>query len=159
MTQELHDYGPLLIASRLRKLSEMLYAGADAIYLELGVDLPSRCFPIMFLLRDHGRLGISEIAISLGQSHPAVSQMSRKLLAHQVVKEWSDPLDERRRLLGLSQRGVQLMKRLVPIWTAITSAAQEIDGSYPILSSLRAIDQALEKTDFATRIRVHMNQS
>jgi DNA-binding MarR family transcriptional regulator len=156
MTTELHDYGPLLIASRLRKLSEAFYAGADEIYRANGVELPARCFPILFLLRDRGRLGISEIAISLGQTHPAVSQMSRKLMAHEVIQEWDDPLDERRRLLGLSRRGVQLMKRLVPIWSAIAAAAQEIDAAHPILASLTSIDQALAGTDFATRIRFHL---
>jgi DNA-binding MarR family transcriptional regulator len=158
MTTELHDYGPLLIASRLRKLSEALYAGADEIYRANGVDLPARCFPILFLLRDHGRLGISEIAISLGQTHPAVSQMSRKLLAHEVIQEWDDPLDERRRLLGLSRRGAKLMKRLAPVWNAIAAAAQELDGAHPILTSLTSIDQALGGTDFATRIRFHLTK-
>ena len=158
MTNALHDYGPLLMASRLRKLSEALYAGVDEVYRAHGVDLPSRCFPILFLLRDRGRLGISEIAASLGQSHPAVSQMSRKLLAHEVVQEWSDSLDERRRLLGLSRRGVQLMKRLVPVWAAIAAAAQALDDAYPVSASLTAIDQALEGTDFATRIRSHLDK-
>lgn len=158
MTNELHDYGPLLMASRLRKLSEALYAGVDEVYRAHGVDLPSRCFPILFLLRDRGRLGISEIAASLGQSHPAVSQMSRKLLAHEVVQEWGDTLDERRRLLGLSRRGVQLMKRFVPVWAAIAAAAQALDNAYPISVSLTAIDQALVGTDFATRIRSHLKK-
>jgi hypothetical protein len=97
MTQELYDYGKLLIAACQRKLSEMLYVGADAIYLEHCVDLPSQRFPRKFLLRDLGRLGISEIAISLGQSSSAVSQMSRKLLVHEVVKEESDQLDRHHR--------------------------------------------------------------
>ena len=66
----LHDYGSLLLGSRMRKISEALYAGVDEVYRSAGVDLPSRCFPILFLLRDHGRLGISELAARLGQSIP-----------------------------------------------------------------------------------------
>jgi DNA-binding MarR family transcriptional regulator len=158
MATELHDYGPLLIASRLRKLSEAFYAGADEIYRAHGVDLPSRCFPILFLLRDRGRLGISEIAVSLGQTHPAVSQMSRKLLAHDVIQEWGDPVDERRRLLGLSRRGAELMKQLTPVWTAIAAAAQQLDVAHPILASLTSIDQALAESDFATRIRFQLEK-
>lgn len=158
MTSQLHDYGPLLMASRLRKVSEAMYAGVDEIYRAQGVDLPSRCFPILFLLRDRGRLGISEIAVSLGQTHPAVSQMSRKLLAHAVVQEWADPLDERRRLLGLSRRGTQLMKRLVHVWAAIAAAAQALDDAHPVSASLTAIDQALEDTGFANRIQSHLKK-
>jgi DNA-binding MarR family transcriptional regulator len=112
----------------------------------------------LFLLRDRGRLGISEIAVSLGQTHPAVSQMSRKLLAHDVIQEWGDPVDERRRLLGLSRRGAELMKRLTPVWTAIAAAAQQLDVAHPILASLTSIDQALAETDFATRIRFQLEK-
>ncbi len=158
MTKQLHDYGPLLMASRLRKVSEAMYAGVDEVYRSHGVDLPSRCFPILFLLRDRGRLGISEIAASLGQTHPAVSQMSRKLLAHDVVKEWADPLDERRRLLGLSRRGTHLMERLAPVWVAIAAAVQALDDAHPISASLTAIDQALTKSGFAVRIESHLKK-
>lgn len=158
MTVELHDYGPLLMASRLRKVSEAMYAGVDEVYRAHGVELPSRCFPILFLLRDRGRLGISEIAASLGQTHPAVSQMSRKLLAHGVVQESADPLDERRRLLRLSRRGTQLMKRLVPVWAAIAAAAQALDDLHPLLASLTAMDAALTRVSFATRIQSRLNK-
>src|ERR1700687_3422713 len=111
----LHSYGALLLASRMRKISEAMYGGVDAVYRDQNVTLSSSYFAIMFLLRDGGRLGISELARELGQSHPAVSQMSRKLLDAQVVREWPDPKDDRRRLLSLSPRGSALVRRLIPV--------------------------------------------
>ena len=160
MTDEnLHGYGTLLLGTRLRKVSETLYAGVDEVYREAGVDLPSRCFPILFLLRDRGRLGISELALLLGQSHPAVSQMSRKLLAHEVVREWPDPADDRRRLLGLSRRGAALMRRLEPVWKAIVEAVADLETAQPISTRLTAIDAALATRSFAARIRAHLDSS
>lgn len=155
----LHDYGPILLASRLRKLSEGLFAGVDEIYRSHGVTLPSSCFPILFLLRDHGRLGISELARLLGQSHAAVSQMSRKLLGHGVVREWPDKADERRRLLGLSATGTRLMKRLEPVWTQIVAAVQALDGYQELSSALTTMDHALQQRGFAHRIRVAGNRN
>ena len=149
----LHDYGALLLASRLRKVAETLYAGVDEVYRDCGVELPSRCFPILFLLRDHGRLGISELAVRLGQSHPAVSQMSRKLLAHGVVREWPDPADDRRRLLSLSRRGARLMSRLEPVWQEIVTAVEELEIAQPLSASLIGMDRSLEARGFAQRIR------
>jgi DNA-binding MarR family transcriptional regulator/GNAT superfamily N-acetyltransferase len=149
----LHDYGSLLLGSRLRKVSEALYAGVDEVYRGAGVDLPSRCFPILFLLRDHGRLGISELAQKLGQTHPAVSQMSRKLLRHRVVRESPDPEDDRRRLLSLSARGRAVMARLEPLWKAIAAAAADLELDHPFSQHLTAIDRALEARGFAARIR------
>lgn len=153
----LHEYGSLLLGSRLRKVSESLYAGVDEVYRGEGVDLPSRCFPILFLLRDRGRLGISELAALLGQSHPAVSQMSRKLLRHRVVREWPDPKDDRRRLLGLSPRGAALMRRLEPVWRAIVAAVAELEAVQPVSAPLTAMDAALATHSFAARIRAHLD--
>jgi GNAT superfamily N-acetyltransferase/DNA-binding MarR family transcriptional regulator len=153
----LHDYGPLLLASRLRKVAEALYAGVDEVYRSHGVELPSRCFPILFLLRDHGRLGISELAAELGQSHPAVSQMSRKLLEHGVVREWPDRADDRRRLLSLSRRGATLMTRLEPVWQAIVAAVAELEAAHPLSAALTGIDRSLEARSFAKRIRATLD--
>ncbi|HEU5442511.1 MAG TPA: helix-turn-helix domain-containing GNAT family N-acetyltransferase, partial [Steroidobacteraceae bacterium] len=153
MATTLHDYGSLLLGSRLRKVSEALYAGVDDVYRGAGVDLPSRCFPILFLLRDHGSLGISELAGKLGQTHPAVSQMSRKLLRHRVVKESPDPKDDRRRLLALSAHGRSVMARLEPVWKAIVAAVAELESDHPLSQHLTAVDHALETHGFAARIR------
>ncbi|MGH8253283.1 MAG: GNAT family N-acetyltransferase [Steroidobacteraceae bacterium] len=153
----LHGYGTLLLGTRLRKVSEALYAGVDEVYREAGVELPSRCFPILFLLRDRGRLGISELALLLGQSHPAVSQMSRKLLSHEVVREWPDPADDRRRLLSLSRRGATLMRRLDPVWGAIIAAVADLEVTQPISAPLTAIDGALATRGFAARIRTRLD--
>lgn len=117
------------------------------------MSLPSRCFPVLFLLRDHGRLGISELAGRLGQTHPAVSQMSRKLLRHGMIEESSDPGDNRRRLLSLSRRGRALMSRLEPLWQAIVEAVAELERDHPLSAQLSALDQALETRGFAARIR------
>jgi GNAT superfamily N-acetyltransferase/DNA-binding MarR family transcriptional regulator len=155
----LHDYGSLLLGSRLRKVSEALYAGVDEVYRGAGVDLPSRCFPILFLLRDHGRLGISELAVKLGQTHPAVSQMSRKLLRHRVVRESPDPKDDRRRLLSLSAHGRAVMRRLEPVWKAIAAAAADLEAHDPLSRHLTAIDQALEARGFAARIRCRLEDA
>lgn len=155
----LHDYGSLLLASRLRKVSEALYAGVDDVYRSVGVDLPSRCFPILFLLRDHGRLGISELAQRLGQSHSAVSQMSRKLLRHRIVRESPDPGDDRRRLLSLSPRGRSVMARLEPVWKAIVAAAGDLEAEHPFSQHLTATDRALETRGFAARIRSRLEDA
>ena len=156
MATNLHDYGSLLLGSRLRKVSEALYAGVDDVYRGAGVELPSRCFPILFLLRDHGSLGISELAEKLGQTHPAVSQMSRKLLRHRVVEESPDAEDDRRRLLTLSAHGRSVMARLEPVWNAIVAAVADLESDHPLSQHLTAVDRALEAHGFAARIRARL---
>ncbi|HJW08013.1 MAG TPA: bifunctional helix-turn-helix transcriptional regulator/GNAT family N-acetyltransferase [Holophagaceae bacterium] len=150
----LGDYGGLLMGSRLKRISEAMYAGVDAVYRAHGVDLPSRCFPVLFLLRDNGSLGITDLASRLGQSHPAVSQMSRKLLEHGVVAEQSHPGDERRRLLALSAKGRQLMTRMEPIWQDVVGAVDDLAAStgVDLLGAVASLEGALEAKAFGPRI-------
>lgn len=152
----LHQYGTLLLASRMRKISESMYAGVDAVYRDQGIGLSSSCFAVLFLLRDGGRLGISELARDLGQSHPAVSQMSRKLIDAKVVREWPDPRDSRRRLLSLSSKGASLMRRLVPVWNAITAAVDEMNATLALSEALTAVDRGLSERSFSQRINAHL---
>ena len=116
--------------------------------------LPSRCFPILFLLRDNGPLGITELADRLGQSHPAVSQMSRKLLRHGVIRERPDQVDNRRRLLTLSPKGVALMARMKPVWQAITEAVERLNvaSGVDFVGAVTTLDAALGDRPFAHRI-------
>jgi DNA-binding MarR family transcriptional regulator/GNAT superfamily N-acetyltransferase len=156
----LHDYGGLLLASRLKKVSEALYTGVDDIYRKHGVSLPSRCFPILFLLRDNGPLGITELADRLGQSHPAVSQMSRKLLHHGVVREQAHAGDNRRRLLVLAPKGAAMMKRMGPVWTAISAAVDQLNTMTHVdfVAAVTTLDGALGERPFARRIDASLRQ-
>lgn len=141
----------------MRRVSELMYAGVDAVYREHRVQLSSSCFPILFLLRDRGRLGISELGGLLGQSHAAASQVSRKLLEARVVREWPDPADERRRLLGLTARGAALMQRLAPVWVAIRKAVQLLEAEFQVSAALTGLDRLLEQRGFAARIRSELS--
>ena len=151
---ELQDYGGLLLGSRLKRASEALFAGVDSVYRAHGVDLPSRCVPVLLLLRDNGPLGITELATLLGQSHPAVSQMSRTLLDHGVVTEKADPGDERRRLLALSSTGAALVQRMGVLWQAIVGAVDGLSAATQgdFLTALTSFEVALRSRGFAERI-------
>jgi len=149
---ELNDYGGLLMGSRLKRLSEAMYAGVDEIYREHGVWLSSRSFPILFLLRDNGALSITDLAGRLGQSHPALSQMRRKLLAEGVVAERADPKDERRRMLTLSKKGRVLMDGMGQVWKAVEGAVEDLVGA-EFGPALVRIDEALIEKNFARRVR------
>jgi GNAT superfamily N-acetyltransferase/DNA-binding MarR family transcriptional regulator len=151
----LHDYGGLLLGSRLKRVSEALYAGVDAVYKARGVELPSRCVPILLLLRDNGPMGITELATELGQTHPAVSQLSHTLLEHGVVSERADPADDRRRLLALSSKGTARLARLGVIWQAVVAAVEELNAATSVnfLEALTAFDAALGERSFFDRIQ------
>ena len=151
---DLGDYGALLLGSRLRRASEALYAGVDEIYEGQAVGFSSRCIPILILLRDHGPLGITELAAKLGLTHPAVIQMSRTLSDNGVLIARRDPQDERRRVLTLSAKGRALLERLSIVWQAVVSAVEDLsqapEGNF--LTTLSAFELGLQEKRFADRV-------
>lgn len=124
----LQTYGSLMLGSRLRRLSDQLYAGVDTSYLAAGVELSSRCFPLLLLLRDNGPTSITALATQIGQTHPVVVQLGRKLLDAGVVAEQQDPKDERRRLLALSDSGRKLLLSMAPLWDDVRAGVDAVFG-------------------------------
>jgi DNA-binding MarR family transcriptional regulator/GNAT superfamily N-acetyltransferase len=149
---QLQDYGGLLLGSRLKRVSEALYLGVDSVYRAHGVEVTSRAFPILFLLRDDGPLSVTELATRLGQAHPGVIRLAAKLVEAGLVTEKRHPRDERRRMLRLGPKGRALMERLVPVWTAIRGAVDELVAGADFLAGLGALEQELGQRDFAARI-------
>src|SRR5471032_2817450 len=128
----LNDYGALMLASRMRKLSEQMYNGVDQSYKAAGIDFPSRCSSLLLLLRDNGPTPITTLAAQIGQTHPAVIQLSRRLLA-------------------LSDHGRALMDNMAPLWDDILAAVDvALDGhTDALMATLGRLETRLQETPFA----------
>ena len=155
----LHTYGGLFLASRLRRLSERLYAATNEIYAEHGVTVPSGSVALLLLLRDHeDPLSIGELARRMGQSHVAISRVTRELSRAGLIGEIGHARDQRLVMLMLMSRGRAMLERLQPTQDAIVAAVEGITGARALLRSLRALEEALEVEDFASRVRARKNK-
>lgn len=154
MSSTLQTYGSLMLASRLRRLSDQLYAGVDASYLAAGVELTSRCFPLLLLLRDNGPTAITALAAQIGQTHPVVVQLGRKLLDAGVVVEMPDAKDERRRLLALSDAGLALLRDMTPLWDDVRAAVDAVfeQGTPQFMALLERAEARLHTQGFGETI-------
>lgn len=152
--RELHEYGGLVLATRMRRLSDAFFAGVDRVYDAHGVKLSSRCVPVLFLLRDNGPTGITELARQLGQTHPAISQMSRTLADAGLLVDRTDDTDDRRRLLALSAKGVALMARMTDLWQAVAGAVDDLSAAVKtdVPALVTSLESAMADREFAARI-------
>ena len=119
------DVGLLALGSRLRALSEQLYAMGDEVYAAHGIALQARWFPILRLLHDRGPLTVGEIAAAAGQTHSAISQLATRLVSEGWLKASSDSSDRRVRRLSLTARSDAVLREAKPIWRAIRDVLEE----------------------------------
>jgi len=152
--KNLIDLGELTLGSRLKKISDQLFDDVDAAYQQQGIELSSRCFPILFLLKANGDSGITQLAEQLGQAHSSVSQMSRKLLAAGYIENRTDSKDERRRLLGLSASGLALFEKMAPTWDDVRQGVKEMitDSGFELMPALAAFEQQQKDRPLTKRI-------
>ncbi|HAB55400.1 MAG TPA: hypothetical protein DCE61_03240 [Cellvibrionales bacterium] len=150
----------LALATRLKRLSEHLYNTVDDIYQELGCEIESRWFPVVFLLSQNSPMGISEIAGHLNHTHPAISQISRMLEEHKWIESIPDQSDSRRRLLQLSAYGKEQVETLKPVWQAISAGVNQLmlNSNVDLLDSISRIENELShfslSHDVVRRIRL-----
>lgn len=153
------ELGTLALASRLRRLADRLQQDVSHIYDEQGFDLPARCFPLLVALQGATPTPVTHLARSLGLTHTAIRQMAIQMSRLKLLITERDPNDSRRRLLSLSRKGRSLAKRLTPLWNEIAAANQDLldSSGHPLLDSLGAIEEQLDRRSIYSRIHDRLN--
>ncbi|MEP7184368.1 MAG: bifunctional helix-turn-helix transcriptional regulator/GNAT family N-acetyltransferase [Rhodanobacter sp.] len=141
-----NELGLVALGSRMRAISERLYAIADEVYQRSGIALRGRWFPLLRLLHDRGPRTVGEIAQAIGQTHSAVSQMADKLVREGWLEVTADTADKRVRRLGLSAQGGAAMRDAKPAWRAIQEVLESRCGEagIEVLGTLSAFAKVLE---------------
>jgi len=111
----MEQFGVLTLGSRLKRLSDYLFAQVQEIYGYCEIPISSTYFPILRLLQVEGALSVTEMADRLHLSHPAVSKQISKMLRESLLEKIQDPHDQRRTMLTLSPMGKQAMEKVEPI--------------------------------------------
>lgn len=125
-------FGVMAFGSRLKRLSDCLFAEVEAIYKTHGIGFSPTHFPILKQLQQEPSLTVVELASRLGLSHPAISKQINKLVKDQWVTKSMDEYDNRRLFISLSTQGENEMNKVEPILTAIKGVlereAHQIDS-------------------------------
>ncbi|XOV79754.1 MAG: GNAT family N-acetyltransferase [Aestuariibacter sp.] len=156
----IEQLGELFLGTRLKRLSDLLYDEVDQIYQQQNIELTSRTTALLFLLSQEDSASITQLADSLGISHPAVNQMSKKLLSQGYIATQPDPQDERRRLLSLSPVGIKLVARLKPIWQSVSDQLDKILSSteHKLLEAVAHLERENKVEPLSQRIHQQLSQ-
>lgn len=146
--QFINDLGLVALGSRLKALSDQLYTLADEVYLQRGLGVQGRWFPVLRVLHDHGPQTIGEVAGNIGQSHSAVSQLATKLIKLDWLQALEDPQDRRCRRLALTEQARSVIRLAKPIWRAIEQTLETRTKAVGIdvLATLSAFESIVDES-------------
>ena len=148
--------GPLILGSRLRRLSENFLAEVNRTYQNEGIDFDASWFPVFYLLSKNDALSIKELSEQTEVSHPAASQLITNLKNRNLVTSITSADDGRRQLVQLTTKGRDLLHQIVPVWDAITLAMDELlitdMACRELLPSISALEEAFKSMNLSERI-------
>jgi N-acetylglutamate synthase-like GNAT family acetyltransferase/DNA-binding MarR family transcriptional regulator len=150
----IRDLSELALASRLKRLADRLMKDVSQIYTDCNIEFEARWFPVLYALNTKNKMNITDLASALSVSHTAVNQLVSELIQRGLAKSEKDRIDERQRLLQITDKGKSMVKRLEPIWSEIRNATREIikQSGSDILDSIERIEVLLDQEGMYTRI-------
>lgn len=146
------EIGILAISTRLQRLSEQLRKDGALIYKSFDIDFEPKWFPVIYTLHIKEMLSVVEIATEIGYSHPSTISLLKELEKQKIISSKKDKLDERKRLIVLTQKGKELVVKMQPVWTVMKNALNEItDNQNNLLKAIEETEQNLTRKGFLQR--------
>ncbi|MFF5365747.1 MarR family winged helix-turn-helix transcriptional regulator [Streptomyces sp. NPDC013187] len=146
---------PAAVGTLLRHVLELLDGDVAAVYEEQGMaEYRPRFSPVVRALVAQGSLSVRDLAEAIGVTHSAASQTAAQMARAGLVTHTPDPLDARRRLVGLTAEARSLLPRIEAEWEATAAAMAELDAelSMPLGELLAEVAQAVERRPFRERV-------
>jgi DNA-binding MarR family transcriptional regulator len=148
--------GYLVLGSRLRRLSEAFLSEINKTYQAAGIDFDASWFPVFYLLSKNESLSIKELSDTTGVSHPAASQLVTNLKSKKLLKTTTSAEDGRRQLVQLTKAGHALLKRILPVWEALSLAMEDLVTADPecghLLSEISALENKFRSISLSEKI-------
>ncbi|QZD89405.1 MarR family transcriptional regulator [Qipengyuania aurantiaca] len=144
---------PVGLGTLLRALLAQLEPAVELAYTKCDPLMRSRYYPVMRALLSERQATVGEIAQAVGVSQPAMTQTIRQMVQDDLL-EVKLGEDRRARLVTLSERGMEAVANLRPVWAAVSeaSATMAADADIDLVTTLERALAALGEKDFAARI-------
>ena len=136
--------------ARIKRLNEKIVASTLEHYSNLNLGIEPNWHVIFLLLKEKGKLTVTEIANTLGFSHPAMIKITKKMNAQGYLESLKDPNDGRKTFILLSKKGKEALPAFEKEWSRIQDVLREfVCDSF--LESLKQLEQDFEALGFKER--------
>ena len=152
------ELGLLAISTRLQRLSDQLRKDGAMIYKDNDIDFEPKWFPVIYTLYRKPGLSVVELAAEIGYAHPSTISLLKELEKEKLILSRKDRQDERKRILRLSEKGKQLVRRMEPVWQIMTTVISELtDTRNNLMKAILEVEARLSEKSFLERTRTHIS--
>ncbi|SHG22494.1 GNAT family N-acetyltransferase [Flagellimonas flava] len=136
--------------ARIKRLNERIVSSTVSHYSNLNIDIEPNWHVIFLLLKERGKLTVTDIANTLGFSHPAMIKITRKMKQRGYLNMSKDSKDGRKTLIQLSQKGYRKLPTYEQEWNRIQEVLEEFVGN-DFLNQLNELEGKLLDQGFSER--------
>jgi DNA-binding MarR family transcriptional regulator len=151
----IESLGLPFLAHRLRRASEMLLEGTAVFLRDSGIAAPPRSISTLLLLKREGPQGITQIAQRLRLTHPLIIKLVATLEEVGYVSSLPCPTDRRRRVVELTQTGLQQTDRIEEGIGDIASCLSGLfdETGVDLLDAVQRLEEAIRRKPMGERFR------
>jgi DNA-binding MarR family transcriptional regulator/GNAT superfamily N-acetyltransferase len=147
--------GTAALGSRLRRLSEQMTAQAATVYDLYNIAFEPRWFPVFYTVAAQSGQHVGEIAERIGHTHAAVSQVIKELVKHDLVLVRRGEVDQRRSVISLTQKGIEVWPTLQQQASDVRRATKELlaETRHNLWLAIEEMEYALSRRTLAGRVK------
>lgn len=126
--ESISETGVLTLASRFKRLTDLLFSQVQELFIERGVKFKSTWFSILLTLKHSDGLDIKTLAQRRRISHSAASQIIKDLEKNGMVNSEVESSDQRQKRITITEDGKKSLDKLIPQLKIVESTLQDILG-------------------------------
>jgi DNA-binding MarR family transcriptional regulator/N-acetylglutamate synthase-like GNAT family acetyltransferase len=154
------EMGKMALGSRLRRLAEAFTDENRTVYLENGIPLEPRWFPVLYALWKKNNdtkptLTTTEIAEWIGHSHASVSQIVKEMIKNDMLETVKSETDARCSQLSLSEKARSILPALENQLADVEAAVAQLqrESQFDLFRAITEMEYLLEKKNLVDRVR------
>jgi DNA-binding MarR family transcriptional regulator len=148
------ESGLLAISTRLQRLAERLRKDGTLIYKACDIDFEPKWFPVIYTLHFKPLLSVVELAAEIGYTHPSTISLLQELEKQELILSGRDKVDQRKRLIMLTDKGTALIERMKPVWQIMKDAISEFTNTKNnLMEAIMEVEEQLDQQSFFQRAR------
>ncbi len=146
----LTDLEHLGFTARMRRMNERITSSTLEHYSKQHLGIEPNWHVVFLLLKEKKRLTVTELATTLGFSHPALIKITKKMKEAGYLDSFKDAKDARKTNLELSSKGKKALVYFEQEWFRIETILKDL-VSHSFLKELEALEKAFGAKSFKDR--------